>query len=142
MSRKIKKVIIHCSASPFGDVIEIDRWHRQRGWSGIGYHSVITNGILKSGDKYKSENDGLLQRGRKSQFKGAHCRGHNDDSLGVCLIGNTHFTSKQFITLKDFLRDLMKRAGISVDDIYCHYEFNSHKTCPNIDIELIRDLIR
>jgi hypothetical protein len=36
--RAIKQIIIHCSDSEFGNVIQIDRWHRERGWKGIGYH--------------------------------------------------------------------------------------------------------
>ena len=43
--REIKKVIIHCSDSDFGTASVIDGWHKERGWDGIGYHYVITNGV-------------------------------------------------------------------------------------------------
>lgn len=139
--RQINTIIIHCSASPFGDVLAINRWHRERGWSGIGYHFVITNGIFNKRDDYNPARDGLVQPGRKTIHKGAHCKGHNSDSIGICLIGNEHFTSKQLLALQYFLRDLLKKQNLSVDDIRCHYEFDPHKTCPNIDIGLIRDLV-
>ena len=42
--RTIKELIVHCTATPEGkyfDAADIDRWHKQRGWSGNGYHFVI-----------------------------------------------------------------------------------------------------
>ena len=42
--RKIKEIIIHCSATKEGrnfTVADIDRWHRERGMRCIGYHFVI-----------------------------------------------------------------------------------------------------
>ena len=42
--RKIKEIIIHCSATKEGrnyTVADIDRWHRERGFFCIGYHFVI-----------------------------------------------------------------------------------------------------
>ena len=42
--RDIDKIIIHCSATPpdmHVDAERIDSWHKERGWSGIGYHYVI-----------------------------------------------------------------------------------------------------
>ncbi len=42
--RKIKEIIIHCSATKEGrdyTVADIDRWHRERGCFCIGYHFVI-----------------------------------------------------------------------------------------------------
>lgn len=75
--RKIDYIIIHCSATPKGKAYtatNIDLWHRQRGWHGIGYHYVITL-------------DGTLQKGRPLQEIGAHCQGHNTHSIGICYIG-------------------------------------------------------
>jgi len=42
--RPVNEIIVHCTATPEGrpvTIADIDRWHRQRGWSGIGYHRVI-----------------------------------------------------------------------------------------------------
>ena len=42
--RKINEIIVHCSATPAGKpytVEDIDKWHRQRGFDGIGYHFVV-----------------------------------------------------------------------------------------------------
>ncbi len=75
--RKIKEIIIHCSATREGrnyTVADIDRWHRERGFFCIGYHFVI----------YR---DGSIHVGRSVEEVGAHCKGHNTVSIGVCYIG-------------------------------------------------------
>ena len=72
--RKIKEIIIHCSATREGrdyTVADIDRWHRERGFFCIGYHFVI----------YR---DGSIHVGRSVEEVGAHCKGHNTVSIGVC----------------------------------------------------------
>lgn len=70
-------VIIHCSATPAGKdytVEDIDKWHKARGFDKIGYHYVI----------YR---DGSIHQGRLEQEVGAHCKGYNANSIGVCYIG-------------------------------------------------------
>ena len=51
--RKIDSIIVHCSATKAGQdftAADIDRWHRERGFNGIGYHYVIRlDGRLESG---------------------------------------------------------------------------------------------
>ena len=140
--RQINRIIIHCSDSHFGDVLAIDRWHKQRGWSGVGYHYVIPNGIIKARDRYNPSKDGIVQVGRKIERSGAHCKGQNGDSIGICIIGKQHFTSQQLIALRGLLRTQMKRYGVGAENVRAHYEFDNHKSCPNIDAGLIRDLVR
>lgn len=75
--RKIDSIIIHCSATRAGldfTAADIDRWHRERGFNGIGYHYVIRL-------------DGRLEKGRDISLPGAHCRGWNERSIGICYIG-------------------------------------------------------
>lgn len=137
----INSIMLHCSDSEFGNVDIIDEWHRQRGWSEIGYHYVITNGILKSGEKYLSFNDGLIQEGRNINKAGAHCKGHNTGSVGICLIGRHTFTAKQlYESLPELLRVLMFDHEISLDQVYGHFEFSRYKTCPNISKAIIRKI--
>lgn len=101
MARKQKYLIIHCSDSRFGNACLIDYWHRERGFSSIGYHWVICNGKIASGASYSKLYDGLLESGRAYNRIGAHVKGFNGDSIGVCLVGESGiFTEKQFETLK------------------------------------------
>ena len=74
-NRAIDTIIVHCSATPAGrdnSAADIRRWHRQRGFSDIGYHFVVRL-------------DGTIEAGRPLELPGAHCRGHNLRSIGVCL---------------------------------------------------------
>ena len=139
--RQIREAIVHCSASTFGSAAVIDEWHKERGWSGIGYHFVICNGSLTKGE-YDPELDGLVQYGRGIERAGAHAKGHNSHSIGICLIGVRSFTGKQLLALKQLLLQLMERYCLTPDDIHCHYEYNHSKTCPNLDVDLVQDLVR
>lgn len=75
--RNITLIIVHCSATAEGKditVADIDRWHRNRGFKKIGYHYVVYL-------------DGSIHQGRKDNEIGAHCKGHNSESIGVCYVG-------------------------------------------------------
>lgn len=76
-ARLIKEIIIHCSATKEGEyhsVEDIRKWHKQRGWSDIGYHYVIYL-------------DGSIHVGRDVSLAGAHTLNHNSHSIGICYIG-------------------------------------------------------
>jgi hypothetical protein len=141
--RKISEIIIHCSDSPFGDVDQIRDWHTHldkndptKPWSDIGYHWLITNGIRYAGDDYVEEFDGLIQAGRPEERQGAHCRGYNYESMGVCLIGPRAtgvFTFDQFMALKELIQDLLARYP-SIKSIVGHKE-RENTDCPMFDVQ-------
>lgn len=100
-------IVVHCSATgPAADigVAEITRWHKQRGFDTVGYHYVIRR-------------NGAVEVGRRESEIGAHVRGHNGSSIGVCLAGGVsaggkpenNFTPAQFASLEDLLRELQGR---------------------------------
>ena len=136
--RRINKLIVHCSDSPFGDAREIDRWHRERGFSLIGYHYVVCNGHRTGKSEYSTEVDGLVEYGRTVGMEGAHCYGHNRDSIGICVVGKTEFTRTQKIALSQLLKRLMAEYELCPKDVFGHYEFDPGKTCPNMDMNLLR----
>ncbi len=120
--RRITRHIIHCSASTFGDVAEIRRWHLARGWRDIGYHFVIRR-------------DGEVEVGRMLPEIGAHCEGFNRDSIGTCLIGDQTFTEAQFTTLRRVHALLCQQfPGLTA---HGHRDFNPHKTCPNFQVSTV-----
>ena len=141
--RKISEIIIHCSDSPFGDVDQIRDWHTHadkndptKPWSDIGYHWLITDGIRYAGDDYVEEFDGLIQAGRPEERQGAHCRGYNYASIGVCLIGpgpNGIFTIDQFAALKELIQDLIKRYP-TIRSIVGHKE-RENTACPMFEVQ-------
>lgn len=129
--RQIKEIIIHCSATPEGKnytVDDIRRWHKQQGWSDIGYHYVIGR-------------HGELWEGRDVDVQGAHCAegGHNRYSIGVCYIGGVARDGKtpkdtrtlqQKAVMLQLLTDLKKLYPQA--KIYGHRDFSS-KACPSFD---------
>ena len=106
--RDINLLVVHCSATrPSLDVraVEIDRWHRLRGFARIGYHYVV----LRSG---------VVELGREEQEIGAHTAGHNGRSIGICLVGGVaedgrraeaNFRPQQYRALAALLRELRQR---------------------------------
>ncbi len=126
--RDINKVIVHCSATPEGRDISaatIDQWHRDRGWSGIGYHYVV-------------KLDGSIEYGRDISKTGAHVKGHNTGSVGICYIGgcDTNMDAKDTRTpaQKESLLLLLKTLKKMHPEatIHGHNEFSS-KACPSFD---------
>ena len=83
--RKITEIIIHCSATPEGrdyTVDDIRRWHKERGYSDVGYHYIV----------YRN---GILAQGRDINVVGAHASGHNAHSIGICYIGGMNAENTQ-----------------------------------------------
>lgn len=135
---KVNKIIIHCSDSEWGDAEVIDHWHKNRGWDGNGYHHILLNGRRTHG-VYEKKLDGVIEPGRPLDKVGAHCKGQNKDSIGICLIGRSHFSSEQlFISLPGLVKSLLNKHNLTINDVYGHYEFNSGKTCPNLDMDAVR----
>lgn len=87
----IDSIIIHCSATKAGQDFkakDIDRMHRARGFSQIGYHFVV-------------DLDGTIEEGRSLQIEGAHCNtkgssglSYNKHSIGICYIGGLDMTGQ------------------------------------------------
>lgn len=127
--RFIDKIIVHCSASQDSLDIgakEINEWHKQRGWSGIGYHYVIRR-------------DGTIEVGRPVHKMGAHCKGQNRASIGVCWVGIDNPTPEQFLSMDALLADLVRIYDVNIDNVLGHREATvTSKTCPNIDMDAIR----
>lgn len=120
---KIKYLVVHCSDSPNDrevDAAEINRWHLERGWDGIGYHAVI-------------QRSGLLEYGRPPYWQGAHVKGHNHESLGVCMIGDDVFTDAQFRTLRTLLQQWQRQHPKA--QVVGHCDLDPHKTCPNFNVK-------
>lgn len=128
--RQINEIIIHCSATRQGQnytVDDINRWHIKEGYNGIGYHYVIYL-------------DGSVHLGRAIDRIGAHTKGHNTNSVGICYIGGLDQNGKPKDTrtkaqkgaLKDLVANLCQEYPIAA--ISGHREYAA-KACPCFDVK-------
>ena len=136
--RTITEIFIHCSATQPNwmasnscqqKVDEIRRWHKDKGWSDIGYHFVV-------------DRQGDVCVGRPVEKVGAHAKGHNSNSIGICLIGGfgsdandkfeENYTDLQRKALDNLLKDLT--GTYSNAKIRGHNEVSA-KACPGFKVE-------
>jgi N-acetylmuramoyl-L-alanine amidase len=128
--RQIKYIIIHCSATKAGQDFcakDIKKWHLQRGFSDIGYHKII-------------DLNGTVEPGRSEEIPGAHCKGHNANSIGICYIGGLDENGKPADTRteaqKKSLLKLIKSYKLRFPNakVVGHRDMpNVHKACPCFD---------
>jgi len=138
--RNLNEIIIHHSASGWGDTDVIRDWHTSQGWSDIGYHFVALNGILRSESTYNKNIDGVVEKGRDIEIIGAHVFGHNEGTVGICLIGNGKHTPRQIIGAVRLCVGLMDAYGI--ESIKGHKEYDAGKAlCPSFDMDAFRTLV-
>ena len=127
--REITEIIIQCSATKEGHpffAADIDRWHKAQGWSGIGYHYVI-------------DIDGKVETGRAEYQTGAHAKGHNANSIGICYIGGLDINGKPKDTRtqeqRKSLAELVARLKVKYPKatVHGHNEF-ANKACPCFNV--------
>lgn len=132
--RELREIIVHCAATRPDwmqgagvqrKTKEITDWHvKGNGWSDIGYHFVI-------------DRDGATAKGRPLSRAGAHVKGRNANSIGICLIGGhgstendnffDHFTKEQDAALRQLISSLVAEHGAMA--VYGHNQFAA-KACP------------
>ena len=133
----VREVILHTAATP-GNwwkgksvdqmVKEIDGWHRQRGFNGIGYHRVFAP-------------DGSMGVGRSIYTMGAHVKERNRGTVGLCMIPiETHkgiktfddyFTDAQRRAVRSYIADLAKLTEIKW--VTGHNDY-ANKECPGFKV--------
>jgi N-acetylmuramoyl-L-alanine amidase len=152
-----KYIVVHTAAynGRNCDRDMIDQWHRERGWNGIGYHYTVIN------DKHDTFEDGTVQTGRDLTIAGAHARGINNRSIGICCIGHGDqepFTDRQNESLIRLVSGLIDQyEDLKVDNVIGHRELNAlvakgvlrkeyttTKTCPGKKVHMValREQIR
>lgn len=138
---KPKKIIAHHSLTKDSETVScgaIRNYHiNTLGWSDIGYHAVVEF----ARDQYE------VFFGRPWDIPGAHTKGHNGDSLGICFIGNYDEQPPSDRMLEvgaKIIKFWMRLYGISEENIYRHHDFAPYKTCPGklFDILRLRDLVK
>lgn len=75
--RNISLIVLHCSATRVNQnftIEQLEACHKARGFQTVGYHYYITK-------------DGTLYPGRPESQMGAHAKGFNAHSIGICYEG-------------------------------------------------------
>lgn len=140
----ISKIIIHCAATPNGVRLalpgrngksaaqRIDDWHEARGFRReINNRIAFNRHLWHIGYHYVIDTDGTLETGRKIGEIGAHCKGQNKGSIGICLVGTDRFTMKQWAQLTELIRQLAEKYPHAT--LHGHREF-ARKICPGFDV--------
>jgi len=122
-------VVHHSDSGPETTRDDIDRWHKERGWDGVGYHYVI-------------EWDGTVKVGRPLSKVGAHAKtgkpyNRNGTHIGICLVGCDKFTAKQLSNLRKFI--LVLADGLDIKSVERH-----HENCPGpgVDVEALNRMVQ
>ncbi|PRP96572.1 N-acetylmuramoyl-L-alanine amidase [Enhygromyxa salina] len=135
-------IIWHTAAHPGNldtSAAQIDGWHKHNGWSGIGYHYVVRQG-------------GAVESGRAAGEVGAHAKGLNGKSIGICFSGDgdeEDFTVAQREAGLELTRRLMDEYEIPAEKVLGHREINTlvdqgvvaaayrtSKSCPGAKVDM------
>ncbi|MCE7915402.1 MAG: N-acetylmuramoyl-L-alanine amidase [Nitrosomonas sp. PRO4] len=136
-NRQITGVVIHCAATPNGkwcDVFEIDKWHQERGFKrSEEFRKKFNPRLLAIGYHFVIYPNGAVATGRHLDEIGAHAKGFNSKTLGVCLIGTDKFTAKQWESLRDNIE--ITRKFHPMARIAGHRDLpDVHKECPGFSV--------
>lgn len=119
-------IVLHCSDTEDGfgtDREAIRKYHVEvNHWDDIGYHFVLE----------RIANSYALLPGRDPKLIGAHVRGHNANSIGLCVVGkyDDHLPDETFFAAVSALSELCMMYGLTAAAIKGHRELDSNKTCP------------
>jgi len=128
--RRVNRVFVHCSASDnpkHDNAATMRRWHKERGWSDIGYHFFIRK-------------DGTLESGRPVGRVPAAQGGNNAGTIAICCHGleKDKFTEAQFDTLRTLCGEINAAYAGKVT-FHGHCEVSA-KTCPVFDYRKVLGL--
>jgi prepilin-type N-terminal cleavage/methylation domain-containing protein len=128
LGRQWRHIVVHHSFTGAGSMESFDRYHKQKGWLGVGYHFVIGNG--------HGSPDGATEVTFRweRQIHGAHAgvREYNEHGIGICLVGdfqNGYPTEKQIASLVSLVNYLQERCHIPTSNIWLHRQLKT-TLCP------------
>lgn len=132
---KPNKIILHHSGTKDGEIKNFDgiRNHHVNvnDWADIGYHYVVEN----------INGTYVTLKGRNENVAGVHCPGQNNQSLGICLVGDFREgdpPKEQLQETAKLIKDIWSRHGEL--PLYKHSDFTA-TACPVFDVKLITDLL-
>jgi N-acetyl-anhydromuramyl-L-alanine amidase AmpD len=147
--RPWRAIVVHHSGSRRDTTASIDRWHRKRGWDGIGYHFVIGNGREMPAGQIDPTFRWWQQREGAHAGSSPQSKPLNETGIGICLIGNFNEDQPedyQTERLVELCATLIRHLpGLTPASIIGHRDVPGKDTdCPGklFDVERIRYLVR
>jgi N-acetylmuramoyl-L-alanine amidase len=112
------------------DIADIDRWHRNQGYAGVGYHRYV-------------KRSGLVQFGRSLSRTGAHVKNQNTKNLGICYegglkratgkdVGDDTRTPAQKVELEKMIREFLNQFP-TIKRVVGHKDL-AKTQCPGFDV--------
>lgn len=129
--RPITEIIIHCTGTVPSDkttVESVRAFHmKENGWKDIGYHYLIYV-------------DGSIHQGRPIDQDGAHCKGHNKNTIGICYVGGKTVEGKltdtrnvkQIAAIRQLVSSL-KVCFPTIKKVSGHNQYST-KPCPCFNV--------
>jgi len=125
-------IILHHSFTKDSKTVSwqpIREYHLSLGWQDIGYHY----GIEMVNDKFE------ILVGRFEGTVGAHTKGLNGLSIGICCVGN--FDNEppdmaQWNILLELCENICRRYNLPVQNVKGHREYAPYKSCPGNAFDL------
>jgi N-acetyl-anhydromuramyl-L-alanine amidase AmpD len=114
--RYIDLIVIHCTATEEGkeySVEDVTKWHKTRGFRTIGYHFLI-------------HLDGTISEGRPVKEIGAHAKGYNRRSIGICYVGGLK-DGKPYDTRTDAQKESLKCLVKGLTAVYPLIDIVGHR---------------
>lgn len=138
--RRIDTIVLHHSASRSETHTweEIRRWHLAKDppWDDIGYHYGVCNDY----------GAWVIKLGRPEDLPGAHAKGFNADTIGVCVEGNYEtdpFPWPAQTLIEALVESLCRRYNLPATAVVGHRELPYATLCPgkNFPLDAIRSTL-
>jgi len=138
--REINMIVVHCSATRCNRSYTVEQLRRDHvvvnGWRDIGYHYYITR-------------DGTIHPCRPIERMGAHAKGYNAHSIGICYEGGLNESGCIADTRTDLQKVAMQQLIIrlhqrfpSIKKVLGHRDLPGvQKSCPCFNAYLLQGLI-
>lgn len=120
--RTFETIVLHCAATPPNmdvNAVWIDKIHRARGWSQIGYHYVVTR-------------SGEVERGRPVWMQGAHVKGYNASTIGICYAGGVDADGKPEDNITAAQVDAVRKLVTKLREVFGWMDLKGHRDLPNV----------
>ena len=120
--RKINLIVIHCSATK--ETVRftpeaLEASHKARGFRTTGYHYYITR-------------DGLCHACRPETMVGAHARGYNAHSIGICYEGGLDAQGRPADTRTEAQKRTLLALLVCLKDDYPDADIIGHRDIPGV----------